>query len=68
MTSGRGGAVRVRGRGLEPLADYLGDTDPELVDLIGRCLATEPSHRPSAADVERKLAGDRRASKERSIS
>jgi len=47
---------------LEPLADYLGDTDAELVDLIGRCLSMEPSHRPSAADVERKLAGDRRTS------
>ena len=47
--------------GLEPLADFLEETDPELVELIESCLATNPAHRPSAADVERKLAGDRRS-------
>jgi hypothetical protein len=47
--------------GLAPLADFLHDTDPELVELIGVCLATDPAHRPSAADVERKLQGDRRS-------
>ena len=40
---------------LEPLTDYMRTTDPELVDLIRRCLALEPTHRPSAADVEKKL-------------
>jgi hypothetical protein len=47
----RGAAVE-----LEPLFDYLGDSDPKLVELIGRCLAWDPAHRPSAADVERKMA------------
>lgn len=55
--SGKKGAVAA----LEPLADYLGDSDPELAKLIGRCLATDPAYRPSAGDVERTLAGDRRA-------
>ncbi|NNM05851.1 MAG: protein kinase, partial [Gemmatimonadetes bacterium] len=46
--------------GLAPLADFLKETDPELVELIGSCLAADPSHRPSASDVERRLQGDRR--------
>jgi DNA-binding SARP family transcriptional activator len=58
---GRGSGKKGAAVSLEPLADYLGDTDSELVDLIKRCLSTEPSHRPSATDVERKLSGDRRA-------
>jgi serine/threonine protein kinase len=44
---------------LEPLAAYLGDTDPELVELIGQCLALDPSHRPRAADIEMRLSGKR---------
>jgi len=64
---GRGSGKKGAAVGLEPLADYLGDTDAGLVDLIGRCLSMEPSHRPSAADVERKLAGDRRVSGGRDI-
>jgi DNA-binding SARP family transcriptional activator len=39
---------------LEPLRDHLGISDPDLVDLIARCLAPNPAHRPSAADIERK--------------
>jgi serine/threonine protein kinase len=39
---------------LRPLEEYLGETDPELLDLVRRCLATEPTHRPTAADVSRK--------------
>jgi hypothetical protein len=44
---------------LEPLAEYLAETDPELVKLIEQCLAKDPSHRPRAADIERRLSGDR---------
>lgn len=32
----------------------MGTSDPDLVDLITRCLAPNPAHRPSAADIERK--------------
>ena len=64
---GRGTGKKGAAVGLEPLADYLADTDPTLVDIIGRCLALEPTHRPSAADVERKLAGDRRFSGDKGI-
>lgn len=39
---------------LEPLRDYIGASDPDLVDLIERCLAMDPTHRPSAADISRK--------------
>jgi serine/threonine protein kinase/DNA-binding SARP family transcriptional activator len=54
---GKGGtSVRLR-----PLQEFLGETDPELVDLIGHCLATDQAHRPSAADVERRILGDRRS-------
>jgi serine/threonine protein kinase/DNA-binding SARP family transcriptional activator len=58
--------ARSRGKGgtsvrLEPLEEFLGDSDPELVELIGHCLATDQAHRPSAADVERRLLGDRRS-------
>lgn len=41
---------------LSPLVEFMADTDPELAELIGRCLAKDPAHRPSAADVARKLA------------
>ncbi len=41
---------------LGPLTEYLADSDPNLADLIGRCLAQQPAHRPSAADLERLLA------------
>ena len=39
---------------LEPLREFLGDSQGDLVDLIGRCLATNPSHRPSTGDIVRK--------------
>jgi serine/threonine protein kinase/DNA-binding SARP family transcriptional activator len=39
---------------LEPLWDHLGVSDPDMVDLITRCLAPNPAHRPSAGDIERK--------------
>jgi serine/threonine protein kinase/DNA-binding SARP family transcriptional activator len=39
---------------LEPLRDHVGASDPDLVDLVSRCLAPNPAHRPSAADIERK--------------
>jgi serine/threonine protein kinase/DNA-binding SARP family transcriptional activator len=58
LDSDRGG--KGAGARLEPLGDYLRDTDPELADLVSRCLAIQPAHRPSAADLEKKLAGDRR--------
>lgn len=34
------------------------DVDPEVADLLRRCLNREPKHRPSAADAARILAGD----------
>ncbi len=48
---------------LGPLREYLGASDPDLVDLIARCLAINPTERPSAADIsrkceERKAAGE----------
>ena len=39
---------------LEPLREFLGESHGDLVDLIGRCLATNPSHRPSTGDIVRK--------------
>lgn len=33
------------------------DVDPVLADLLGRCLAREPKHRPGAMDVVRALGG-----------
>jgi|GEM_PF-584560 len=39
---------------LEPLRDHMGAPHPDLVDLVARCLAPNPAHRPSAADIERK--------------
>jgi len=39
---------------LSPLVDYLGATEPDLVDLVKKCLAVNPTHRPSAADITRK--------------
>ncbi len=59
--SDRAAGSRGRSVGLAPLEDFLGDRDPELVELVGQCLATDPAHRPSAADVERRLTGDRRS-------
>jgi serine/threonine protein kinase len=53
--------------GLEPLEDFLGDTDPELVELLGQCLATDPAHRPSAADVELRLSEDRRSPAQKKV-
>jgi serine/threonine protein kinase len=47
---------------LVPLEDYLKERDPELVELIGQCLASNPAHRPSAVDIERRLIGERRQS------
>jgi hypothetical protein len=34
------------------------DVDPELADLLKRCLAREANHRPSASDVVRILDGE----------
>ena len=34
------------------------DVDPDVADLLRRCLNREPKHRPSAADVARALSGD----------
>jgi serine/threonine protein kinase len=52
-------AVRRGKRGpavdLAPLEEYIGDVDPGLVDLLRRCLAWDPSHRPSAADIVRQI-------------
>ncbi len=34
------------------------DVEPEVADLLRRCLNREPNHRPSAADAARLLGGD----------
>jgi serine/threonine protein kinase len=39
---------------LSPLREYLGQTDPDLVDLVTRCLAMDPASRPAAADISRR--------------
>ncbi|MGD8700045.1 MAG: serine/threonine-protein kinase, partial [Gemmatimonadales bacterium] len=38
-----------------PIADFRGDVDEELQQLIAHCLAKQPEHRPSAADVVQHL-------------
>ncbi len=53
--------------GLEPLAEYLGEVDPELVELIEQCLAEDPSHRPRAADIEERLSRERRSPETRKL-
>jgi DNA-binding SARP family transcriptional activator len=53
-TPGRGGDGRADRPDLGSLRDYIGASDPDLVNLIEHCLATDPTHRPSAADI----AGD----------
>jgi serine/threonine protein kinase/DNA-binding SARP family transcriptional activator len=42
-----------------PFRDFMKDTDPDLAELICSCLAWNPTHRPSAEDVERRLEEDR---------
>jgi serine/threonine-protein kinase len=37
------------------VSDFRSDVDGDLVRLIGHCLAKEPEHRPSAADVVHRL-------------
>ena len=39
---------------LAPLREYIGTSDPDLADLITRCLAMDPASRPAAADISRK--------------
>jgi serine/threonine protein kinase len=39
------------------LSELRADVDAELEQVLGRCLQKEPEHRPSAADVARRLAG-----------
>jgi len=34
------------------------DVDPDVADLLKRCLNREPNHRPSASDAERVLSGE----------
>ena len=41
-----------------PLAEMRPDADPRVADLLLRCLAREPKHRPSASDVARVLSGE----------
>jgi predicted Ser/Thr protein kinase len=44
-------AASGRTPGVVPDAEPLRGVDPELVDLVGRCLATDPAERPTAAGV-----------------
>ncbi|MEE9245744.1 MAG: serine/threonine-protein kinase, partial [Gemmatimonadota bacterium] len=37
------------------VTEFRVDASPELSDLVNRCLAKEPGHRPTAADVARRL-------------
>lgn len=41
-----------------PLEDLRPDLPPHMADVLRRCLAKEPQHRPSARDVLRVLKGD----------
>lgn len=45
---------------MEPrdLKAFRPDVDPALADLLRRCLAREPQHRPSVKDIKRVLKGD----------
>jgi serine/threonine protein kinase len=49
------GAIRLR-QPPRSLADIDPGADPRLVDLINRCLAREPGHRPTATALVRKLS------------
>lgn len=49
-----GGKSSVIPSDLGPLREYLAASDPDLVDLITRCLATDPASRPAAVDIVRK--------------
>lgn len=40
------------------LRELRSDVDPEVADLLKRCLNREPKHRPSAADAHRMLLGE----------
>lgn len=39
----------------KPISDFRSDVDPRLSDLLLRCLAKKPEHRPSATDVVKTL-------------
>ncbi len=41
----------------KPITDFRSDVDPRLSDLLLRCLAKKPEHRPRAADVVKTLEG-----------
>lgn len=64
-----GGSAGRRDTGVDlgPLAEYLGETDRGLVELIEQCLAADPSHRPRAADIEGRLSGERRVPETRRL-
>ena len=40
-----------------PITEFRSDADPRLSDLLQRCLAKKPEHRPRAADVVKTLEG-----------
>jgi DNA-binding SARP family transcriptional activator len=39
-----------------PLTDYLVGTDAQLAEVLRQCLARDPAHRPTAADLVRRLS------------
>lgn len=60
----RGPAALVRSHLMEaprPLQSLRPDVDRTLADLLQRCLAKEPTHRPRASDVARQLTSARSA-------
>jgi serine/threonine protein kinase len=65
--SGRQAGKKGPGIRLEPLKEYLGETDSDLVELIEKCLAVDPSHRPRAADIEERLSRNRGLSEIQSL-
>ncbi len=55
-TSTTQGADDLGGAAPRKISELRSDVDPELEMLIERCLAQTPTHRPSAADLARRLA------------
>jgi len=58
--AGKGKMGRQAVAALEEYARSFDPIDRRLVELISRCLARNPHHRPTAADIERRLKEDER--------
>jgi len=58
--AGSGGGRRIALSALREHAEAWDPVDRRLVDLIGRCMAPDPGHRPTAADIAQRLKRDER--------